>query len=386
MAKDKGTPEFIKLSVLAIALMGGKDTLPIDEQGPLDTPTNKEHPLYDERLKKIKMSPEWVDNIAVNGIKEAIEVVFLNADGTVPDKGDKGTVPFAVNGRQRVRGGRLAGKKGDKVMETWCKVATLDDAGMMNDMITLNVHHEDSTSVKIAKAKRYLDMFEGETEEQKATALANVARAFSVKPATINMWLLYDKTAIAAVKSAVNSGKIPAVTGMDIARSGNAEVQQKALDAVLALGTKANTNERSGQAAKAKRAIANAQGKSGGLLDKKSLKRFLTYVESVDLPKGTNAATQAWWEGIEAMCIAALGLDGVDTRLAELIAKMDSEPATTEAIVEVKDEPTPTPKAKKGKPVEVPVTVTEAPKAKKGKGSANAKSEPKPAATDGDDE
>ncbi len=321
MAKEK--PEFIRLSVYEVAILGGKDTLPENEQGPLDLATSKEHPLYDERLKKIKITPEWVDNIAHNGIKVAPEVAYLNAETLKPDP--KG-VPVIVDGRERVRGGRLASKRDGKDLTSWFKVVTLDEKQLMGDMISLNIHHEDSTSTKIAKAKRYLDLHKDD-----ANALETVARAFSVKVATINMWLAYDKTAIPAVKKAVDSGKIPAVTGFDIARSGNAEVQEAALEAVLALGSKdTETGARTGQAGKAKRAIAEATGKGAAILDKKTIKKIIALVADVQLPKTAKDEERGWWGGVQDALEFIVGVPMKELsedakKLAKLVKQLDSE-------------------------------------------------------------
>lgn len=321
MAKEK--PEFIRLSVYEVAILGGKDALPENEQGPLDLNSVKEHPLYDERLKKIKISPEWIDNLAHNGIKVAPEVAYLNAETLKPDP--KG-VPVIVDGRERIRGGRLASKRDGKDLTSWFKVVTLDEKELLGDMISLNIHHEDSTSTKIAKAKRYLELHKDDSE-----ALGKVARAFGVKVATINMWLAYDKTAIPAVKKAVDSGKIPAVTGFDIARSGNAEVQETALAAVLALGTKdTETGARAGQAGKAKRAIAEATGKGAAILDKKTIKKIIALVADVQLPKGAKDEERGWWGGVQDALEFIVGVPMKELsedakKLAKLVKQLDSE-------------------------------------------------------------
>lgn len=344
MAK-KDTPEFVRLSVYEVAILGGKDTLPENEQGPLDLPTTKEHPLYDERLKKIKISPEWVDNIAHNGIKVAPEVAYLNPETLAPDP--KG-VPVIVDGRERVRGARLASKRDGKDLTSWFKVVTLDEKALMGDMISLNIHHEDSTTTKIAKAKRYLELHKDDTE-----ALAKVARAFSVKTATINMWLAYDKTAIPAVKKAVDSGKIPSVVGFDIARSGNAEVQEKALEAVLALGTKeTETGERKGQAGKAKRAIAEATGKGAAILEKKTLKKIIAMVADMQLPKTATDEERGWWGGVQDALEFIVGtplkeLSEDAKKLAKLVKQLDSAKPAKDSTPEEKPK-----KGKKSNPTE----------------------------------
>ena len=361
--KESGNFGFVRLNVLDVAIMGGKD-LPEQERGPLDTPTDKGHPLYDERLKKIKITPEWVDNIGHNGVKETVEVVYLTPTGETVEKGSKEpTIPFIVNGRQRIRGARLAAKKLGQDMFIYAKVENLDVAGMISDMITLNVHHEDSTSTKIAKAQRAL---------KSGIDIEAVARAFSVKKATIDVWLAYDKNAIKEVKAAVDSGKVAAAIGFDIARSGNAEMQLDALNRVLALGTKETENgERTGKAGAAKRAVAAATGKGAAILDKKTLKKFLALVADTTLPKNAGAELHGWYGGVQDCLEFILGtpekeLSEDAKRLVKLMKQLDG-------VEEGNEDSTPSEEPKK------------ASKGKKGKKS-NPTEESPPASDDGDDE
>lgn len=305
---------------LDLAIMGGKDALPEAERGPLDTLTDKAHPLYDERLK-LKLTPEWISNIKTRGVRENPNVVMLNG------------VPFLVNGRQRIRAARVANKQlaADKqpLLRVVCSVTEVDDVGMLSDMIALNVHQDDSASIKIAKLKRLIDR--GVTPEAAATL-------FATRPATIKAWLQYDATAIPEVKKAVSSGKIPQTTGADIARLPQ-EKQQKALDGVLkgAVTSKTDRKERTGSAAKAKRVIARAGGKATSISDKKTLKRFLAAVEGQIHPKNAKDSILMWWAGVEAALHFVLGNDGMDKRLTDILAKLDDgadvpsgEPAAVE--------------------------------------------------------
>lgn len=312
--------QFVQLSVYEVGIVGGADALPEAERGPLDTPTDKSHPLYDERLKKVKMTPEWVANIDANGILNAIEVVYLDKDGRNDPKG----APFAVDGRERIRGGRLVAKKHGKDVLVWCRVVALDAKQMLKHMNAGNVRHDDSTSVRIAKAKRMVASGIPEAE---------VAVDFGIKLPTLHVWMQYDKTAIKAVKEAVDKGLIPAVTGFDIARSGNAEVQEQALAAVLKLqprgGKKAgdgdsdgdgggsdggggDTPQRTGQSHAAKRAIARAAGERPHVLDKRSLKKLLAAVRKHELPKKVDDRTAGWWAGLEDALCFILGADPSD--------------------------------------------------------------------------
>jgi ParB family chromosome partitioning protein len=302
-------------SPIEIAIAGGADALPVAERGPLDTPTDKASPLYDERLKSVKMSAEWVENIKTRGVREMPSVVLLEG------------VPFLVNGRQRVRAARLANKalasEGKPELKVSVKVVELDEAGMLADMISLNIHHDDSPTVKIAKLKRLMER--GSTAEEAAVL-------FATRPATINAWLRYDASAIPEVKKAVAQNKIPQSTGADIARLPE-EKQQKALDAVLKVAVPSNgqRTERKGQASKAKRAIATSVGKSGGISEKKTLRAFLAAVENVEHPKKTTDATMMWWCGVESALGFVLGNDGADPKLVKIMEGLDGAPEAEDA-------------------------------------------------------
>lgn len=318
MAKEN--KEVVRLSVTEVAIFGGKDSLPEAERGPLDTVTDKSHPLYDIRLKKVKMTPEWVSNIRTHGILTPIEVAYLDPTSYANDP--KG-VPFVIDGRERIRGGRLASKAEGSELTVLCKVVQLDAKQMLRHMNAGNVRHDDSTSTRIAKAIRSI---------AGGIAPEEVAVDFGIKLPTLNVWLQYEKTAIKAVKEAVDKGLIPAVTGFDIARSGNAEVQEKALEAVLKLqprgnGKKAGDSagggdgggdggdgsgggaQRTGQSHAAKRAIARAAGERPSVLDKRSLKKLLAAVRKHKLHPNADERTQGYWAAAEDMLCFVLGAD-----------------------------------------------------------------------------
>lgn len=314
---SKGTTYLF--SPLDLAIMGGADALPKDEQGPLDTPTDKAHPLFDERLKEVKLTKEWVANIFAYGVKEIVEVVRI--DG----------VPYVVNGRTRVRGARVANlqreKEGLPLIKVEAKLARLDDLGMLKDMISLNIHFEDSTATKIAKLKRLLAM---------GVTLEDAANTFGIRLQTAKMWLQYDDTAVPAVKKAVNSGKIPSTTGMDIARL-PAEKQEGALAEVMRhVKNPDDAPKRSGAGNKQKRAIARAAGKNPGISDRKTMKKFLASLGRVE-PEPANSHEEEWWNGVEAAFEFILGNDGADNRLLRMLDKLDAVNAE-EAAEEAEEE------------------------------------------------
>lgn len=327
-----------------LAIMGGKDALSEAERGPLDTVTDKEHPLYDERLKSQKLSPDFVANIKANGIRETINIVKI------------GDVAFVANGRRRVRAARAASTTDAPVLVP-CRLVKLDDVGMLREMIITNLHEDDSPTIKIAKLKRLVGM--GVTPE-------DAAQVFATRPATVKAWLQYDATAIPAVKKAVASGKIPQTTGADIARLGDEDKQQKALDKVLAtVSDSPDRTERKGSAAKAKRAIAEATGKHAGVSDKKTLRKLIE-LAPMQCSKGDKAETVAWWRGVADALSFVVGGAEPDARLTKLLADLDSAPAAP--------------------PIEV-VDFTEEEKTKPGKGKGKGKGKkPAPTPAEGPDD
>lgn len=322
-----------KFNPYALAIMGGADALPKGESSPLDTPTDKDHPLYDERLKTIKLTTEFVSNIRDNGVREVINIVKI------------GDVPFVANGRTRVRAARVAMGGPDKPpIEVTARLVKLDDVGMLREMVITNLHFSDGPTTKIAKLKRLIAM---------GVTIEDAAAVFATRPATVKAWLQYDATAIPAVKKAVAQGKIPQSTGADIARLEDEGKQQKALDKVLATAVTSNPDrrERTGAASKARRAIAEADGKSSGVSDKKTLKKLLAML-GAQTHKGDKAETVAWWRGVADAISFVLGGDAPDERLTKLLKDLDSAPPAVPAAQEH-----PRAEGKPGRPKKAPEAV-----------------------------
>lgn len=325
--------DFIKLTPHNVGIIGGK-ALPEAERGPMDTDPDKSHPLYDERLKTVKMSPEWLASIKVDGVLTAPEIAKI------------GDNYFVVAGRQRVRAARVVSPD----VAVYFRVVPYEAKDAIGHMVLENVRHDDTTAVKIAKLKRLME--HGFTIEE-------AAGKFAIKLGTAKMWLAYDETAIKEVKDAVNKNQIPSTVGMDIARLGDADKQQKALTAVLGIAKKDSDKapKRGGQGTKVKRTISRAANpdKSPGITDKKTLLRFLEAVEAKEQPKDAKPITLEWWAGVEAALHLVAGNDGADKRLLTILDKLDEEP-TPEASKEPKSTPgkDKTPKAKKAPKVTPP--------------------------------
>ncbi len=162
MAKKKTettpTGDRIQLSVFDVAIMGGK-LLPEAEQGPLDTEDDPTSPLHDIRLQTVKMTDAWVNSFVTHGVMQDVEVVYLT----------DGKTPFVVDGRERIRGARLASRQTGKQLGVWCRVVKLAGTDLFLRGLLANMHHADSVPTKIAKAKQAIAG--GLTEDQFAPAM-----------------------------------------------------------------------------------------------------------------------------------------------------------------------------------------------------------------------
>lgn len=307
MAKKKTetapTGDRIQLSVFAVAIAGGK-VLPGGEQGPLDTDEDPTNPLFDERLKSVSMSPEWVQSFIDHGVMTDIEVTYVGGVATV------------VDGRERIRGARLASRQLNKQLAVWCKVVTLTGNDLLLRGLLLNLHHADPVPVKIAKAKRATEA--GLTEEQ-------IAPAMGVTPATIKVWMTWDKRAIQEVKDAVMDGRISAVTGFDIGRL-KKDDQLPALQAVLAIGKRkkatpsgdegaggeedgdGGAQTRDGSRTAEQRAIRKATGQRPVVAGKKGMKALLRVIQEFKLPKKADERLIGAVAGFEELLQLLLGI------------------------------------------------------------------------------
>jgi ParB family chromosome partitioning protein len=235
----------------------------------LDTKDGPEHPLYDERIN-LPLDEGMIKQIMRRGIKTPVVVTKDPESGAVLLKA----------GRQRVRNAREANKRLRKAGEEpiWVPATTergfSDEASLMETMMIENSFRQDDTPVvRAKKIQRYLER--GRSEEQAAELLG-------LSVATIKN-LLGLLEAPAAVRNAVDNGKITATEGYQLAKLQPEEAKTKlaVLTANGAALTKKGRRKR-GEGKKSKK-ILSRDGKVAR--SKQELKEMLKIVETHDSMK-----------------------------------------------------------------------------------------------------
>jgi ParB family chromosome partitioning protein len=180
--------------------------------------TDPKHALYDDRATQ-ELSDEFVCNVDYYGILEPIVVRKDPETGKIE----------VVAGRQRVRAAievnKRRKKKGEKLLLVPAIVNRGDDLRMMGVMVTENEQRVANTPMQRANlAQRMFDR--GATIEQVTTTLG--CSAATVK----NLQALLE--APAAVRNAVQNGKVSAAAAYKLARLPAAEAKAKLAEATTA--------------------------------------------------------------------------------------------------------------------------------------------------------
>jgi ParB family transcriptional regulator, chromosome partitioning protein len=178
---------------------------------------DEKSPLYDERVHLP------VDEGLVKNIMFAPDGVPLGVIEAVTARRNTETGDLEiVNGRQRVKAAREANKRLKKAGLEPIRVSVLIQRGqdhrLVGMLISSNEHRQDDTPLgRAKKAQGYINMGRDEKE---------VAALFGVSEATVkNMLRLLD--APAAVRNALDSGKISASDAYKLAREEPAEAREK---------------------------------------------------------------------------------------------------------------------------------------------------------------
>jgi ParB family chromosome partitioning protein len=184
--------------------------------------TDEKSPLYDERVE-LPIDEALVLNImfAPDGVPQGV-LEPVNATRN-PETG----AVEVIDGRQRVKAAREANKrlKQQGLEPVWvpAMLKRTNAHSAMGMMISSNEHRQNDTPIgKAKKAQRYIDL--GRDEAEVATLLG-ISKA-SVK----NMLSLLD--APAAVRNAVESGKITATDAYKLAKLDPAEAKEKVAELV----------------------------------------------------------------------------------------------------------------------------------------------------------
>lgn len=215
---------------------------------------DKNSPVYDERVH--------------NDFKESLVLSMMYA----PDgKTSQGVLKICVgarnpetgkveitDGRQRTLACREANrrlkKQGLPLLRLPVHLRRLNDSQLMATMITANEHAtEDSPMNRALKAQRYINLGHDEKE---------VAVMLGTSESTVkNLLRLLD--APAAVRNAVDAGKITTSDGYRLSREEPAEAKKK-LDKLLEHAPRTPGKKRSPNAKKAREVMGRPEPKSGG--------------------------------------------------------------------------------------------------------------------------
>ena len=218
--------------------------------------TEDKSPLYDERAA-LPLDEGLTLNMmfAPDGIPQGVLEPVLVARNVESNKIE------VVDGRQRVKAAREANrrlkKQGLEGIRVPAMVQRANSHRLMGMLISSNEHRQtDSPLGRAKKAQRYLDL--GRDESEVATLLG-ITRA-SVK----NLLSLLD--APAAVRNAVEAGKITSSDGYKLAKLEPAEARQKVAE-LIEKAPRTPGKKRSKNAKKAREIVngsANGSGPSEG--------------------------------------------------------------------------------------------------------------------------
>ena len=309
---------FMADPITELCIVGGADTLGIDESSDLDTDTDKTHALYDPRLKT-PLDPDFVRNIDAFGIITPVVITRI------------GELVCVVAGRRRVRGARAVNRNrkatGQPLIKVPCVLRRTAETGLLGAMIAENEGREDDAPLaKLEKLKRYME---------RGVTIEDAAVAFSVKLETAKGWLAFDDHAVPELRKMLADDRITFYAALRIARLKDPDKQRAAIaDATSGHGiagavlteddgdesdaTPATNGKRIGYS-KASNSAKKGRGKSE-TISHREMKRMLDAVREMPHPNA-NEKTLAWWEGVEDALVFVLGADGeVDDRLAKILA------------------------------------------------------------------
>lgn len=295
-----------------LRICGARGVVPADEAGDLDTPPGPDIPVKDLRRLRRPLSPVFVENIDRRTVRTPIVIAKIDDVATV------------IAGKRRARaarrGNRRRMKDGRPLMKVRCVMQReTDAASVLATVISENNNRTDDTLAdKVEKLRAYLAL--GPSEEDAAVE-------FGVGVDRVREWLAYDDQALDAVKKAVEDERIPASTGLELARIRDADKQRAALEKIL---VGAGVRDRSARAAR-----ALAQGAEGRptATDRKSQRMLLDYLQKPDPDRHRGStADQAFWRGVVDALRIVTGQEASDPRVAQALAEARSATAPKKKI------------------------------------------------------
>lgn len=231
--------------------------------------TDKDHPLFDERVH-LPIDDRLVHNIMAFGVRQVV---------TVRKNGDAIEV---VDGRQRVRHAIEANKRLAKEGKETIRVRILPEKGTDADLFGvtcfLNEHRQDDNVMgKANKAQRLLNM--GKTEDE-------VCLTFGITRQTLGNWQRLLE-ASPKVQEAVATGTVSPSAAAAIAKLPREEQPEKLKELVAAAPT---AGKRAGKVS-ARAAKQAASGKERP--NPKELRRTYEYLKDADHGLGADAGVAA---------------------------------------------------------------------------------------------
>jgi hypothetical protein len=282
---------------LHLCLVGGK-ALPKDEQGPLDTDWDPQHPLHAHDLLR-PLDPIDVDDVFEEGVIVPIEVVRYN------------DIPMVNAGRGRVRKARLANirrkQKGMPLIEIkFIVVRITNNLQLLRRAISENLRRKTMGLLdQIELAKQLL--LHGASEEAAAAKIG-------IPRSRLNKLLTFEDHASPTLKDAARQGRVSASAAFVLMELDDHVEQDKKLAELLTVAK---------PTVRAARSLAKPEENAS---PRRPIQRRL--LERVD----ANARGNEWMQGARAAL--SWVLDG--TLHKDLNRLLDSA-----------DAPTPGPKAKK---------------------------------------
>jgi len=316
--------------ITELRICGARGVVPANESGDLDTPPGPDIPVKDMRRLSKALTQTFLENVDRRSVKTPIIIAKIDGVATV------------LVGKRRVRAARASNRKrmkdGRPLIKVRCVMQRETSViAILQTVIGENNNREDDTLAdKIEKLKAYLA--EGPSE-------ADAAVEFGVGVDRIRDWLDYDDRAADRVKAAVDAGKIPASTGLELAKIKDVDKQHQALDKLL---TGTGVRDRSARAA---RALAQGANDRTTATDRKSQRLLLAYLTSGGAAPGSpregvhakassggaapgspreDAPEEEFWRGVVETLKVVTGQEAADPRVTRALAEARSS-ATTPA-------------------------------------------------------
>lgn len=294
--------------IAELRICGARGVVPADEAGDLDTEPGPDIPVKDMRRLRKALNPVFKENVNRRSVKTPVIIAKIDGVATV------------LVGKRRVRAARASNrlrlKDGRPLIKVRCVMQRETTAlAILQTVIGENNNREDdSLADKIEKLKAYLAL--GPSE-------ADAAVEFGVGPDRVRDWLDYDDRADDEIKAAVETGKIPASTGLELAKIRDVARQRAALAKILA---GSGVRDRSARAA---RALAQGANDRTTATDRKSQKLLLAYLQKPDPDRHrSSTADQAFWRGVVDALKVVTGQEADDPRVAAALAEARSSAPT----------------------------------------------------------